>query len=150
MTAVIEKPSRAKTAKAAPAPTMTLGQATDKMWALREEKRKLEAQLKEIELQIKGSEEKKIVGLETIIFELLDAQDTRKAEGKKASVSIGEAVVGNVEDWDAFWPYIVKNKYFHLVQKRVSDPGLRELWEKGKTIPGVQPFTKRTLSVRSL
>lgn len=142
MTAVIEKPSRAKTAKAAPAPTMTLGQATDKMWALREEKRKLAVEEKRIN--------EELAALETTIFGLLDAQDTRKAEGKKASVSIGEAVVGNVEDWDAFWPYIVKNKYFHLVQKRVSDPGLRELWEKGKTIPGVQPFTKRTLSVRSL
>lgn len=142
MTAVIEKPSRAKTAKAAPAPTMTLGQATDKMWALREEKRKLAVEEKRIN--------EELAALETTIFGLLDAQDTRKAEGKKASVSIGESVVGNVEDWDAFWPYIVKNKYFHLVQKRVSDPGLRELWEKGKVIPGVQPFTKRTLSVRSL
>lgn len=142
MTAVIEKPSRVKTAKAAPAPALTLGAATDKMWALREEKRLLAVE----EKRINGE----LTALETVIFDLMDAQDTRKAEGKKAGISIGEATVGNVEDWDAFWPYIVKNKYFHLVQKRVSDPGLRELWEKGKTVPGVQPFTKRTLSVRSL
>lgn len=142
MTAVIEKPSRAKTVKAAPAPTLTLGAATDKMWALREEKRLLAVEEKRINTEL--------TALETTIFGLMDAQDTRKAEGKKAGISIGEAVVGNVEDWDALWPYIVKNKYFHLVQKRVSDPGLRELWEKGKTVPGVQPFTKRTLSVRSL
>ena len=82
--------------------------------------------------------------------EVIEKPRARKAEGKKAGISIGEAVVGNVEDWDALWPYIVKNKYFHLVQKRVSDPGLRELWEQGKVVPGVQPFTKRTLSVRSL
>lgn len=142
MTAVIEKPSRAKTAKAAPAPTLTLGAATDKMWALREEKRLLAVEEKRINAEL--------TALETTIFGLMDSQDTRKAEGKKAGISIGEAIVGNVEDWDALWPYIVKNKYFHLVQKRVSDPGLRELWEKGKTVPGVQPFTKRTLSVRSL
>ncbi len=144
MTAVIEKPSRAKIVKAVTERLnpMTLGQATDKMWALREEKRKLGVEEKRIDGELKE--------LETTIFGLLDAQDTRKAEGKKASVSIGEVVVGNVEDWDALWPYIAKNKYFHLVQKRVSDPGLRELWEKGKVVPGVQPFTKRTLSVRSL
>lgn len=142
MTAVIEKPSRAKAVKAAPAPTLTLGAATDKMWALREEKRLLAVEEKRINTEL--------TALETTIFGLMDAQDTRKAEGKKAGISIGEAVVGNVEDWDALWPYIVKNKYFHLVQKRVSDPGLRELWEKGKVVPGVQPFTKRTLSVRSL
>ena len=134
MTAVIEKPSRAKAVKAAPAPTMTLGAATDKMWALREEKR--------IDTELKA--------LEETIFDLLDAQDTRKAEGKKASVSIGEAIVANVEDWDALWPWVAKTKNFHLIQKRVSDPGMRELWALKKVIPGVQPFTKRTLSVRSL
>ena len=144
MTAVIEKPSRAKTVKVVTERLnpLTLGAATDKMWALREEKRLLAVEEKRINTEL--------TALETTIFGLMDAQDTRKAEGKKAGISIGEAVVGNVEDWDALWPYIVKNKYFHLVQKRVSDPGLRELWEKGKTVPGVQPFTKRTLSVRSL
>jgi hypothetical protein len=144
MTAVIEKATRAKTVKAVTERLnpLTLGAATDKMWALREEKRLLAVEEKRISTEL--------AALETTIFGLMDAQDTRKAEGKKAGISIGEATVGNVEDWDALWPYIVKNKYFHLVQKRVSDPGLRELWEKGKVVPGVQPFTKRTLSVRSL
>lgn len=142
MTAVAEKPSRAKAVKAAPAPTMTLGAATDKMWALREEKRVLAVEEKRIDTELKA--------LEETIFDLLDAQDTRKAEGKKASVSIGEAIVANVEDWDALWPWIAKTKNFHLIQKRVSDPGMRELWALKKVIPGVQPFTKRTLSVRSL
>ena len=144
MTTVIDKPTKAKTLKAVTerlAPK-TLGAATDEMWALREEKRKLGVEEKRIESAIKA--------LEETIFTLLDAQDTRKAEGKKASVSIGEAVVGNVEDWDALWPWIAKTKNFHLIQKRVYDPGLRELWALNKVVPGVQPFTKRTLSVRSL
>lgn len=142
MTEVIEKPSRAKAKPVtAPAP-MTLGAATDKMWALREEKRKLAVEEKRLDTELKA--------LEETIFELLDAQDTRKAEGKKASVSIGEAIVANVEDWDALWPWIAKTKNFHLIQKRVSDPGMRELWALKKVVPGVQPFTKRTLSVRSL
>ena len=140
MSETLEKPTR--TRKAAAAPTLTLGQAADKMWLLKDNKKALDAQIKAIEVQVKE--------LETTIFGLLDAQDTRKAEGRVASISVGEAVVGTVENWDAFWPYIVKNKFFHLVQKRASDPGLRELWDMGKVIPGVQPFTKRTLSVRTL
>jgi hypothetical protein len=138
MPEVLEKPRSRKAAPAKP----TLGTAIDSMWALREKKRALDAQIKTIEGEIKE--------LESTMFELLDAQDTRKAEGKKASVAIGETVVANVEDWDALWPYIVKNKFFHLIQKRVSDPGMRELWALKKVVPGVQPFTKRTLSVRSL
>ncbi len=149
MSEVLDKPRTTK-GKAAPAKPMTLGQATDKLWQLREEKRKADAEVKRIELEIKGNEEKGIPGMEGIVMALLDAQGTRKAEGSKASVSIGEAVVGNVEDWEALWPYIAKNKFFHLIQKRVSDPGLRELWALGKVVPGVQPFTKRTLSLRSL
>lgn len=121
---------------------ITIGAAIDKIWLMRENKKALEAQVKKVEAEIKEVEE--------TIFELLDAQDTRKGEGKKASVSINESVVATVEDWDALWPYIAKNKYFHLVQKRVSDPGMRELWDMGKKVPGVQPFTKRTLSIRSL
>ena len=149
MTEVIEKKPRLSAKKAEIIAKVTarldppsLGAVTDKMWQLREDKRVADAAVKVIELKIKE--------LETTIFTLLDAQDTRKAEGKKASVSIGESVVGTVDDWDATWAYIAKNKFFHLVQKRLSDPALRELWALGKVVPGVQPFTKRTLSIRSL
>ena len=145
MSEVLDKPRTRKQAVAAVTerinPT-TLGAATDKMWKLREEKRVLEAQIKTIETSMKE--------LEGTVFKLLDAQDTRKAEGKSASVSITESVVANVENWDAFWPWLAKTKNFHLVQKRVSDPGMRELWALGKVVPGVQPFTKRTLALRSL
>ena len=131
-----------RTTKVAPTKPLTIGQATDEMWALREKKRALEASIKVIEKQMDA--------LEETVFGLMDAQDTRKAEGKNAAVSINESTVGTVEDWDAVWTYIAKNKYFHLVQKRLSDPALRELWQMGKVVPGVQPFKKRTLSVRSL
>lgn len=142
MTEVIEKPRARKATKPAEVKPMTLGACIDKMWQLREDKRALDAQIKAVEADIKA--------LETDMFGLLDAQDTRKAEGKHASVSVNESVVCNVEDWDALWPWIAKNKFFHLVQKRVSDPGIRELWALGKVIPGTQPFTKRTLSLKSL
>ena len=142
MTVATPAKPRAKAAPAQPAAAPTLGATIDKMWKLREEKRENAAVLKKIDDEI--------ALLTTEMFELLDAQDTRKAEGKQASVSISEVTVGNVEDWDTFWPYVAKHKYWHLVQRRVSDPGLRELWEMKKKTPGVVPFTKRTLNLRSL
>ena len=132
MTAVMDKPIVKP----------TLGATIDSMFVMREKKRTLDAQIKVIEADMKL--------LELSMFELLDAQETTKSQGKKASVSITEAVVGDVQDWEAFWPYIAKNKFWHLVQKRVSDPGLRELWALKKKTPGVVPFTKRTLNLRSL
>lgn len=130
------------TAKARPA---TTGALIDQLWAAREEKRKLEGQLKEIEKIISGEG-----GLEGQLMERMDAEGMVKGTGTKASISITSVVTADVQDWDAFYPYIAKNKYWHLLQKRPSDPGVRELWDQGKKVPGVVPFTKRKLNLRSL
>lgn len=122
--------------------TGTLGSAIDKAFELREKKREAEKVVKLIEAEIEANNE--------ILFGRLDAQELKKGEGKLASVSISNTVVANVENWDAFWAWIAKNKHFHMVQKRASDPAVREIWESGKTVPGVTPFTKRTLNLRSL
>lgn len=120
----------------------TLGSAIDKAFELREKKREAEKVVKLIEAEIEANNE--------ILFQRLDAQELKKGEGKLASVSISNTTVANVEDWPAFWAWIAKNKHFHMVQKRASDPAVREIWESGKTVPGVTPFTKRTLNLRSL
>lgn len=143
MSEVLDKPARTRSAKvAAPTPILTLGAASDLIWALREKKRLLDKDVKSLEADI--------AALTLTIFDLLDAQDSRKAEGKKAAISVNYVEVGNVTDWDALWPWIAKTKNFHLIQKRVSDPGLREQWALGKKTPGVEPFTKRSLSITSL
>ena len=127
-------------AKIAPAPTM--GALIDSIWASREEKRRLETQVKETEATI--------AELQTQLMERMEAEGTDKAQGSKASVTISKNVVANVEDWDAFWAYVIKKKYTHLLQRRVSDPAYRELLDLGMKVPGVEPFTKRALNVRSL
>lgn len=120
----------------------TLGSLADRIWASREEKRKLEAEVKTVN--------EKIVELEAELMERMEAEDTVKASGTKATISITTSVVGDVQDWDALWPYISKNKLYHLVQRRISDPAYRELLDLGKKVPGIQPFTKRKLNVRSI
>lgn len=127
-------------AKTAPAPVM--GALIDSIWAAREEKRRLEAQVKETETTI--------AELQTQLMERMQAEGTDKAQGSKASVSISSNVVADVKDWDEFWAYVIKKKYTHLLQRRVSDPAYRELLEAGQNVPGVEPFTKRALTVRSL
>ena len=146
MTEVIDKPTRTKTLAKVTARLKgdTIGSVIDDMWALREKKRKAD-------LVVKGIEEE-IAAQETIVFDRLEKEGLKKADGTKASVSIGEATVASVTDWDALWAYAAKNKYFHLFQKRVSDPAWRELMEKnkGKGVPGTEAFTKRKLNLRSL
>lgn len=120
----------------------TVGSLIDQIWAVREEKRRLEADVKEVASRIAELEEQ--------LMERLQAEGLDKASGTKATVFVSTNTVAAVEDWDALWAYIIKNKYTHLLQRRVSDPAYRELLEAGKKVPGVQPFVKRSLNVRSI
>ena len=83
-------------------------------------------------------------------MERMEKEGLDKMSGTKASLSISATVTANVEDWDAFYAYILKNKYTHLLQRRVSDPAYRELVESGKKVAGVTPFVKKRLNVRSI
>lgn len=120
----------------------TIGALIDALADAREVKRALAAQVKEAEDVYNE--------LAAEIIARFDAEDTRKGEGKKAGASISESVVAEIEDFDTFWAFARKNNYGHLFQRRVSDPAFRELLEKKGSVPGLKPFTKRTLNLRSL
>ena len=140
MPAVTDRPLQTK--------PLTLGAAADRIWALREEKRILDKAVTALENEIKK--------LTETIFGLLDAQDSRKAEGKRASISVNYTEIASVKDWDAAIKFIGagkrtdKSAYLHLVQHRISDPAYRELRGLGVVIPGLEDFTKRSLSITSL
>lgn len=144
MSKIAEPAPRKTAAKTAAKATAqpTLGSDIDLMFELREKKRKLEAAIKEIEGQATLVEER--------LMESMEKQGIDKSTGKNASVSVTSNTVANVDDWDAFGAFIVKNKFLHLLQRRVSDPAYRELLEAGKKVPGVQPFTKKRLNLRAL
>lgn len=120
----------------------TLGQRIDALHALRVKKAAAEKIVKNIEDEIKATE--------LDLIEHMDKEATGKAAGKRASVTIQESVVPSVEDWDAFYKYISKMKYFHLLERRPSVTGCRELFDTKGKIPGVVPFTKRRLHVSAI
>lgn len=121
--------------------TLLKGTTVDKLVGLRNKKRDLEASVKSLEGQIEE--------LQSQLLEEMDSAGVDKFSGKLGTVSISTNVVANVEDWDALYPYIAKNKLWHLLQRRVSDPAYRELLDAGKKVPGVQPFSKKRLNLRA-
>lgn len=125
--------------KKGPAP---IGLQIDALFKLKEELRKHQ----EAEAGIKA----RIEEAELKLMETMDKEGVSKSTGKMATVSVSETVTGNVVDWDALWAYIFKTKQSHLLQRRVSDPAIRELFETKGAVPGVEPFTKRRLNVRKL
>lgn len=136
-----EKPARKTARKSAEPPKVSLGALIDQMHGLREKKRELEASIKDLEGQA--------TLLETQIMDGMAEQGLEKMSGTVGTVSITSSTVANVTDWDAFWAYIHKMKYGHLLQRRVSDPAYRELLEAGKKVPGTEPFTKKRLNLRA-
>lgn len=128
------------------AKVVPLGKLIDQLNDAREAKRK-HAEIEKV-LNAAYSE------IEQSIMARLAAEGMDKATGKKATASISNVTVANVEDWDKFHAFVKKTGYFHLLQRRVSDPGFRELLEqKGAAAMakvGVVPFVKQNLNLTTL
>jgi hypothetical protein len=120
----------------------TIGAKIDKLHKLREQKRLLEEKIKLLVAEMDA--------LENELVTQMDAEGVIRSTGKAATVSIGESIRPSVDDWDAFYAYIHRNKYYHLLEKRPSVSGCRELFETKGKIPGVVPFTQRKLNMRTI
>lgn len=82
-----------------------------------------------------------------IIHTLADLQ-LEKATHHGVTVEPKKETFPHVTDWNEFWDFIYENKFLHLLEKRPSVTGYRELLNLGRAVPGVVPFAKTRLSVR--
>jgi chromosome segregation ATPase len=122
--------------------TRKIGDLVDKLHDAREHKRALEEQVKAAEETYRQ--------IEAELMELADEQGTLTGKGKAGAFSIVESVLPQVKDWDTFYKYIGKNKLYHLLERRPSVTGCRELFETKGAIPGVEKFTKRKINLRGV
>lgn len=120
----------------------SIGQEIDALYDLRQKKKAYEAQAELVQEEINK--------VEADLLERMDREQTTKGAGHKASVSIGQLERFNISDEEAFYKYIKRTGYFHLLEKRPSVTGCRELYERNKAIPGITPYVKRTIKVTSL
>lgn len=99
------------------------------------------------------AEKQKLQKMEDHAFEVFQNQDLEGAKGKAGQVSITRNVVPQVEDpsaWEKVFKYIIKTKDFSVLQKRLGTTHVKDLWNDGKKIPGIVPYTKVGLSVRKI
>ncbi len=118
-----------------------IGKTIDKVFALRKKKADLESAMKDVEGQI--------AILDSELMEAMEQTGLQKTSTKSGTASISTSTVAQVEDWDALLAYIYKNKFGHLLQRRVSDPAWRELVEQGKKVPGTTGFIKKRIAYRA-
>ena len=120
----------------------TIGVKIDKLHALREDKRLLEAQVKKLE--------EEAAALELELISQMDKEKVSKSSSSRATVSITDSVKPNVENWDDFYKYIHKNKYYHLLERRPAVLACREILDSKGKIPGIVPYKMRKLNLRSI
>jgi hypothetical protein len=121
---------------------VTLGSLIDALFAQRAEIKVVEAQKKELEEQAEA--------IEARLIEKADSEKLTGGRGTTCQASVNDVVVPQVVDWDKYYDFIHENRWYHLLQRRPSVPGCRELFEAGKDIPGVEKFVRRRVNLRGL
>jgi hypothetical protein len=121
---------------------LTVGEQIDALQKLKERKKDAETVVSDLEKQIEASANN--------LIELMEAQGVVRSTGRLATASISESIKPQVQDWAAFYDFIARHKYFHLLDRRPSVTGCRELFETKGVIPGVVPFTKKTIRTTTL
>lgn len=99
--------------------------------------------------------EKEEAALREHLIQNLPRSQASGIAGKTARASIKNKVVVRVTSWDALQAFIVKNfkknpGVFALLQKRVGEAAIMEIWEAGKEVPGTEPMEIPVVSLNKL
>jgi len=119
-----------------------LGACADKLFELRN--KRLAEQKKVDEIAAEES------ALKNHIIENLPKSEASGVAGKLARVTVVTKQIPQVKDWDAFYKYIKKTGSFDLMQKRLTDAAIKERWEAGKEVPGVEHFNAVSVSINKV
>lgn len=72
----------------------------------------------------------------------------KSARTSNGTLGITTTSVATIDDWESFTEYVADNCAFHLLERRASQTGCREIMQQGEKIPGITPFTKHKLTFR--
>lgn len=115
----------------------TLGAAADRLYTVRAKRLALQK-------QVDAMRAEETFLSEHLIQKLPKSQASGIA-GRVARATVGTKDVPQVADWEALQAHILKNAkrnpgVWALMQRRVGEAAVKELWEAGKTVPGVTKF----------
>lgn len=123
-------------------PPAALGKCADLLFTLKAERAKAQ--------KVVDALAKKEQAVKNYIIETLPKSEASGVAGKLARVSIHTKTVPTPVDWDAFYKYVKKTGQFQLMQRRLSEAAIGELWDAGKKVPGVDRFNVKTVSLTKL
>lgn len=119
----------------------TFGACADRLYAIRDAKRPIQAQLDVLD------EERKAI--EAHIIDTMPKGDAGGV-GRVAKAVVVVSQEPQVKDRAVFEAYILKTKDLSLLQGALAKPAIKERWEAGKQVPGVEAFGVIKISVTKL
>jgi hypothetical protein len=119
-----------------------MGACADKLFLLREKRLAEQKKVDAIEAEEKALKEH--------IIQTLPKSEASGVAGKIARVSVITKQVPQVKDWDMFYKHVKKTGEFELLQRRLTDTAIRERWEAGKQVPGVESFNTLSISINKI
>jgi len=119
-----------------------LGACADRLFQLREKRLEDQKKVDAIEAEEKALKEH--------IIQTLPKSEASGVAGKIARVTVVSKAVPQVKDWDVFYKHVKKTGEFELLQRRLTDTAIRERWDAGKQVPGVESFNALTVSVNKI
>lgn len=120
----------------------TMGACADKLYELRQKRLEIQKVVDNLEAQEKALKEH--------LINNLPKSEASGVAGKLARVTVVTKKVPQVKDWDIFYKHIKKTGSFDLMSKRLSDSAIKERWELGEVIPGVESFNAVTVSINKV
>lgn len=84
------------------------------------------------------------------LIKSMDAAGTDQVRNDSFTATLSEVVVPQVTNWDRFYTFIHKNKAYYMLERRAASVAFRDTLEerKGRKIPGVESYTKRSVGIR--
>lgn len=121
----------------------TMGKCADRLYELRQKRLEMQKEVDAV-----AAEER---ALKQHIIDTLPKSEASGVAGSVACVTVVVKEEPQIKDQDAFRKYLNRTKRFDLAYKlRPSAPAIRELWEEGKEIPGVEKFNVVTISLNKV
>lgn len=115
----------------------TLAEAADRLYTLRQERLALQKQVDSLSAHESFLSEH--------LINNLPKSNASGIAGKVANARIESKEIPRVEDWPALYAYVMKTAkknpgVWGLLQRRVSEGTVKELWAEGVKVPGVTRF----------
>lgn len=123
-------------------PPKTLGACVDLLYTTRQARLAKGKEMEDLEVVEKA--------LKDHLIDNLPKSDASGVAGRLARATINTKKVPTVEAWDDLYRYVKRTGRFDLLQRRLAEGAVKEMWDAGKAVPGVGTFNAVTVSLNKV